>query len=77
MESRNRNVAEYAFRKQASAEGWEVTKRGWPDFFCRKGDRVMCVEVKPEKKDGTRKALRVNQIKRMEWGSFSVRKKEV
>ena len=65
--TRYRNVAEQAFVKQAKSEGWEVTKRGWPDFFCKKGDRVMCVEVKPEKKDGSRKALRVNQIHRMEW----------
>ena len=25
----------------------EPTKRGWPDFFCIKGNRVCAVEVKP------------------------------
>lgn len=27
--------------------GWTPTKRGWPDFFCIKGDQVCAVEVKP------------------------------
>ena len=29
--------------------GWTPTKRGWPDFFCVKGDQVCAVEVKPSK----------------------------
>lgn len=28
--------------------GWGVSKRGWPDFICYRGDEVVCVEVKPD-----------------------------
>lgn len=31
----------------ASGLGWEVTKRGWPDFICWDGDNMILVEVKP------------------------------
>lgn len=40
------NLTEAAFVLWAEAEGWKVTKRGWPDFICRRGDEVMAVEVK-------------------------------
>ena len=43
-----RNVHEGRFAKLAGLWGWEVTKRGWPDFFCVKPDgSVAVVEVKP------------------------------
>lgn len=42
-----RNQAEEAFRVVAEREGFEITKRGWPDFFCKRDGRVICVEVKP------------------------------
>jgi hypothetical protein len=40
------NSAEAEFADWAIAQGWQVTKRGWPDFICRRGDEIMCVEVK-------------------------------
>jgi len=40
------NVAELAAWKVLKKNGWSVTKRGWPDFFCFKGDDIVCVEVK-------------------------------
>lgn len=40
------NREEAVFREWATSEGWSVTKRGWPDFICRRGPAVMCVEVK-------------------------------
>lgn len=38
--------AEARFRAWAEAGGWRVTKGGWPDFLCRRGDELMAVEVK-------------------------------
>lgn len=40
------NRAETEFAVWAHAQGWAVTKRGWPDFICRRGSEIMCVEVK-------------------------------
>lgn len=41
------NGPEKAFFDAAKAAGWEVTKRGWPDFFCvKEGGRIALVEVK-------------------------------
>lgn len=45
----NGNFAEKLFAKIARSKGWEVTKRGYPDFICYKGDMLMLVEVKPQK----------------------------
>ena len=28
-------------------QGWNVTKKGWPDFFCWTPNKFMVVEVKP------------------------------
>ena len=44
----NKNITEEAFAVRAVAEGWSVTKRGWPDYLCWRGDEVMFVEVKKE-----------------------------
>ena len=41
-----RNEAEKLFADIATKNGWLVTKRGWPDFICYKGQDVMFVEVK-------------------------------
>lgn len=30
-------------------DGWKVLRKGYPDFICVKGDRVMAVEVKPKR----------------------------
>lgn len=40
------NPHEFAFYSWAVSQGWQVTKQGWPDFICRRGDEVMAVEVK-------------------------------
>lgn len=40
------NKTEQMFVVWAEAQGWSVTKRGWPDFICRRGDEIMAVEVK-------------------------------
>lgn len=41
------NKAEQAFYDLAASRGYEVTKRGWPDFFCFDDTgRLMVVEVK-------------------------------
>lgn len=29
------------------AEGWEVYRKGYPDFLCRKDDTIIAIEVKP------------------------------
>ena len=49
-----RNVAEQAFVEFAARNGWEVTKRGWPDFLCfgPRGETI-AVEVKPRMTGGT------------------------
>lgn len=38
--------SEMEFIEWAQAQGWHVTKNGWPDFFCRRDGKVMLVEVK-------------------------------
>ncbi|MBA7536074.1 hypothetical protein ES705_28336 [subsurface metagenome] len=42
-----KNPAERLLFQQLTAEGWEVTKRGWPDFACFKGNNLALIEVKP------------------------------
>lgn len=42
-----KNAAERAFFEAARAKGWEVCKRGWPDFFCVRNGEIALVEVKP------------------------------
>ena len=32
-----------------SQAGWHITKRGWPDFICRKEDRIVAIEVKSKR----------------------------
>lgn len=41
------NEAEGAFFDELTADGWEVFKRGWPDFLCVRNGQVLAVEVKP------------------------------
>lgn len=41
-----KNPSERAFVEWAKSQGWEVTKRGWPDFFCQNAKGIMGVEVK-------------------------------
>ena len=40
------NKAEGAFWDEATKAGWVLTKKGWPDFICRKDGEVILVEVK-------------------------------
>ena len=48
---RPRNKAERAFFDHMVRSGWEVTKRGWPDYCCYKDGKVICVEVKARNKN--------------------------
>lgn len=47
---RTTNAAEIAVLEQLEAEGYEVLKRGWPDFIAVRGDEVRFIEVKPNKR---------------------------
>ena len=40
------NDAEAHFEEEMLGNGWAVSKRGWPDFICYRGDEVIFVEVK-------------------------------
>lgn len=45
---RKHNKSETQCFKTLSKEGWQLTKRGWPDFFCIHPEKgIMAVEVKP------------------------------
>jgi hypothetical protein len=69
MARKYKNPAEGKFADTARSNGWEVSKEGWPDFFCQHEDgRTMAIEVKPKsKKDGFRYALKASQICRLAW----------
>ena len=41
-----KNPAENECYKLLRSQGWQVTKRGWPDFIAYKKDQVIVVEVK-------------------------------
>ncbi len=50
-----RNRAEQAFLIEVQQQGWEASKRGWPDFFCVRGvggNEIMLVEVKSRRDVG-------------------------
>ena len=57
-----KNKAEQSFAEDAQKRGWEVTKRGWPDFLCFKDGRFVAVEVKKTRNS----VLRMSQIRVME-----------
>jgi protein gp37 len=44
---RPRNEAEGIFWDESLETGWELTKRGWPDFFCLRDGEMRVVEIKP------------------------------
>lgn len=50
-----KNEAEAACFDALSKEGWTLTKRGWPDFFCIRDGEICCVEVKPHKWHGLKR----------------------
>lgn len=57
-----KNVEENAFGVWAKSQGWNYSKRGWPDFFCRLPDGSFAfVECKPLKKNGQPKQLKAMQ----------------
>ena len=43
---RPQNAAEAECYDKLTANGWQVTKKGWPDFFVTKGNKFAVVEVK-------------------------------
>lgn len=58
-----KNKCESDFMLLAIEKGWQVSKRGWPDFFCtsKDGERF-AVECKPRLSDGLKhKLLTVEQ----------------
>jgi hypothetical protein len=42
-----KNSAEADCFDEMRSDGWTVTKRGWPDFFCMRNGELCVVEVKP------------------------------
>lgn len=44
---RPKNLAEGAFWDLATERGWQITKRGWPDYFVQKDGHIIAVEVMP------------------------------
>lgn len=42
------NVPERMLFDEFTADGWEVFKRGWPDFIAVRNGQVVIVEVKPQ-----------------------------
>lgn len=42
-----KNEAEGVCFDKLRDKGWEVTKKGYPDFFCSKDGEICFVEVKP------------------------------
>lgn len=53
-----KNKSEEAFCQFADSNGWRVTKRGWPDFFCLvqiAPNDFACVEVKRDAKNSLKK----------------------
>ena len=64
-----RNAVEHRFAAWALAQGWYVTKRGWPDFWCQRPDgSVVAVECKPRiETNGRMKVLRRDQVRVLSW----------
>lgn len=44
-----KNKAESELFDLMKKEGWELTKKGWPDFACFRADEFILVEVKPKR----------------------------
>ena len=45
------NKIELQLYLKAKTAGWQVARRGWPDFICWKDNQAVCVEVKNSKDD--------------------------
>ncbi len=48
-EGRPQNAHEAMLYDIMVKAGWHITKRGWPDFLCRKEGRLVAVEVKSKR----------------------------
>lgn len=48
-QTRPTNDTEGKFFDLMRAAGWELTKRGWPDFLCFKDGKLICIEVKSKR----------------------------
>ena len=44
-----RSGAENLFFEAMTKDGWELTGRGSPDFFCWRNERFICVQIKPKR----------------------------
>jgi hypothetical protein len=44
--SKPRNKVQGAFWDKMTEDGWELTKKAWPDFLCMKDGKVILVTVK-------------------------------
>src|SRR5262249_25599201 len=65
---RPRNLAEGEFFDAAQEAGFDVCKRGWPDFIIEKDGQLYAVEVKPDTRFPTFDQKRVTRG----WGSYGV-----
>jgi len=46
---RTQNQAESQLYRLMTDDGFDVVKRGWPDFACFRDDELLLVEVKPDR----------------------------
>jgi hypothetical protein len=61
---RYQNATEQAFQEHMRAEGWLLTKRGWPDFLAYQDGGFIAVEVKP---DNERHHVKTEQRMVLSW----------
>lgn len=50
------NSAEAKLYAGLEEQGWQIDRKGWPDFLCVRGEEVFCVEVKSPGKTKLRRA---------------------
>ena len=48
-ESRPSNKSEALLYDKLKSHGWDITRRGWPDFACFKDGKFVAIEVKPKR----------------------------
>jgi Holliday junction resolvase-like predicted endonuclease len=54
-----KNIAEAKVWNQLTKQGWNISKRGWPDFFCWKDSgEILFVEVKQRRQSNLKLAQR-------------------
>ena len=62
-----KNIRERLVAERWKKNGYEVLKKGWPDFLCVKGSEVVMVEVKRKQKRRSKKmGLSRHQIRMKE-----------